>query len=527
MNQGRLWTIIAGIWIILIFLLNISYFASTDAYLGADVHYYVGLSHLVEKGIYDINPYFLEEKNIYPIGTNFILLFLSSQIDLSIQFIWRLYVPIFSLLFLIFLFLFVKRISNSVTASISTILISCWKEILWPDPGVRLFAWFILVVSLFLFTIYLQNKNKGILFLSQAFALFLLWIHTEIFIHLLIIYFVFFILKKTSILNRLIIKQKLDYNRTFLILTLLIFLGIMLFLTKSLLSFSEIGSALIYNEVPLSLFYPFGVISLFICILAIPPFLKILNQKKSDKELLVISIIFLISNSLFYFTHLWQFHHRYFSETGFIAIIILCALNIKGILQTQKRKVRKIFIIIMFFLIIISIYPRYEFMNYYTSQTQDNFQRFAPLLADIKNLTEFGSVIAIHPDSILNRYIPSYSERFVLGAVGTINKERQWEIITTGCVVIINKKNICEIRENKTRILFENFSEETLNLIRQDYKVDYILSEITSNITINLQKKSDLYENKTYLGGWVLFKLVPQNKTALKIPNTLFLAPIT
>lgn len=495
----------------LLFILNFSIFSISPHLIGADINYHLGLTNLVNSGIYKTNPYFLEEANLYPIGIHFTISLLSQIFNLPLFSLWGFYVPIFATLFLIFFFLFVRNLWGNLVALISSLLLFCWNQILWPDPSSHLYGWFILSVSLFVFSKFIKNKDKKALFLSILLMVFLFWVHTEIFIHLLIVYSAYFLIlgtAKTKRINKFKFKSKYQFDAKFLLALLLIIYALFFILIRVLIDSKGVGSGLIYNEIPLSLFYPFGIISLLICIMAVPSLLSSID-KKTKSDILVLSIAFLLTNSIFYFTYLWQVHHRYFSEVGFLGVIILASITLKNILRINNRKIRMGFLVIVLLFIALSIYPRYQFITNYSKQTEDSFLKNSPLLEWIKNNTEPFSVIAIYPEDILNRYVPGYSERFVLGAVGTITSERQWSVISTGCVTI-GKENICVSRENITRQLFDNFSSDNLKRTRDKYELDYILAKKGENITVQITDKD--YIEKLEYEDYILYSL--KNETS-------------
>lgn len=518
-KNKKYYILIISLIILLIFLLNLIPLSLSKYPVGADIHYHLALTNSLKNNNIFQNPLFYEETNIYPPLINLIILKISEITNISIYDLWRVYVPICSLFFIIIFFIFVKLLTNSnLVGILSVLFLSSWSQLIFSDISPRLLGWTFLVLSLIFLILHHSYKNITYLILFITSCILLLLIHIELFLHVLIILLFLFLIYKIKIIDRILalVKSNYDYvckesyfekssfNKMKLIVILGFYFFIFFIIILKVLKYQNIGESIIFNEIPLSLFYPFGIISFLIIILAIPSFFNLINAKKNFRNSLILSVIFLLSNSFFYFTHIWSLHHRYFGETAYLGVVILSAITFKELISSFKPFLKVISLILVIGFLIISLYPRYDFIVYYSPKTEMNIDFYYETLSAIKENTNLNDVILVHPEDMINRYIPSFSERYIFGGTGTISKSKQWSIIS-GCESL--RGNICEERLNYSKKFFEDPTNENLLEIKENYKIDYLLIQRSfgkrGELLQNIPNLIKIFENNKY----TLYKL--------------------
>ncbi|MBI3486022.1 hypothetical protein HY025_03685 [Candidatus Daviesbacteria bacterium] len=506
-----------------IFLMSLNLIPSTitNYMVGADVYYHVSLTRdIADTFNIRANPFFYQEQNFYYSIVYYFIAIISKLTNLDVKTIWLFLPAICAGLFIAFFYLFAKRFTgNSLSAVIASLFVLPLNQILWVDPSVRNFSYTFFAIFLFSFQSFLLFHKKRALAISIFFFLMTGASHPEIAIHIFIIMICFFMLIKWRFLKYLLSRVKdkfknaeivnfsnlplksLESFNTFLGLMFIIFF-LLVAKYSLLLNNYRIDKILIFNEIPLSVFQPIGIISLLVFLFApIAIFRSIKTSSVMDIFLLTISSLFL--SVIFYFSYAWVLYHRYFAETAYLAMAILSAEVIAGYQQNLKRLKRLGFLVLILFLVFLSIIPKYNFITTYATTTKNNLESRAGDFKLIQDHTEKGSVLFLSSDDQLNRYIPLYADRYIFAGSSMISKEHQWQVLSF-CNGPFAK--ICNIRLELSDDFFNYPSKDKLANIRGMYKIDYLLLKKTDLNQLNKFQSSDLriqnltlFQNENYL----------------------------
>ncbi len=514
----------------LLFSLNLIPIIKSTNLIGADIYYHAPMSRLVENTLnISKSPFFKEGTNYYFSITYYIVGFLSKITKLDLGTIWQLYSPTVSALFILVYFLFVFRIfKNMLVASLATLFIFPLRQILWEDPSIRNLSYLFLIIYLyFLSKISIQNLTiyKKIALVIAVFVI--LATHTEVGIHAIIITFFYLLISQFGNDTRLykliaFIKTKGDLMLSYLPtgglnlyifnnieFTFTIFLGFVVLLisgiTKILLQV-DYGNLTIFNEIPLSVLQPVGLVS-SICFLGVPYGLYNIIFRRYNKTKIILSVSLLFSTSIFYFTHLWIIYHRYFTETAYFGLSIIGALFWTDIIRQYPLIKRISFMTLMCVVVGFSILPKYNFITKYTRDTDRNINSYKSTFDLLSINTIQDSVIMVNPSDIINRYIPWYTNRYIFAGSGSISKNQQWQVLSF-CNGPFYAD--CKKRQDLSTAFFTEPSLQRLNDIRKTYEVDYLLVYKKDELTIQKISFSDInqyIERITDNNDYMLFSL--------------------
>ncbi len=498
--------------------LNYIVFASTRFLAGADVYYHAAMTSEILRGHpITSSPYFFEGKNYYYSIIYYIMAGLSKYGHIDLLQIWMVYyLAICSGIFFFFFYLFVKKITNNYfTSVIATLFVLPINQLIWTDPSIRNASYAFFIIFIYSFYSYMEKKEKKYLFLSLIFFALIASTHPEIAIHTTGILIAYLILAKTSISKFIqkylfLLSEKIrrkDINlpalnspRIFVILAFLYVLlleGNIYFIIKNY----AVGQVLIFNEVGLSLFQPLGIISFLVFILFPIGALKVLSSKNTA-NIIILSIASLGLTAVFYFTHLWIFYHRYFVETAYFAFAIFAAIALQQIASRLNNKYGFGFLFTLLFFLFLSLYPRYIFYVQYKERTNMDLSYKVEDFNMIKNHTNENDVIIINPGDMLNRYLPFYTSRYIFAGHNGITKEQQWHVLPF-CSGPYSKD--CNVRFDFSNRLFLSPSKGTVEEIKSNFKIDYLLVNKTNPEEVSRFEQSDIEltlvseDNKYYL----------------------------
>lgn len=273
----------------------------------------------------------------------------------------------------------------------------------------------------------------------------------------------------------------LDSGNTFAIL----FLLFSIILTQQIIYGSNTfpnEAMCIVNEVPFSLCQPIGIISI-LPFLLFPIGLANYVDLRKRTHILLLSIASLFLMTIFYFSHIWSLYHRYFAETAYIGIIAVACLCFY-ILPYKS----KFFWLSITLLLGLSITPKALFIGTYSQDTQILLASEQPTFNLIKQDTAPDSVILSRPSDIINRHIPFYTDRYIFGADDGLSLLSQWQVLSF-CNGPYSTD--CNRRIALADKFYNSPTTKTLNILKSNYEVDYllitntdpILPDITSNKT--------------------------------------------
>jgi hypothetical protein len=482
------------------YLLNIIPAIKTQYLVGADIYYHATLaSRIANFSSLFNNPIFIGEKNYYISLGYFLISFISRIGGFSIDVVIRYILPIFASIFLFFIYLFAKRLSKSVLAAfLAIIFILPFNQILWYDPSLRIISFGFFAIFLYSFQSAVIYKQK--IFILPASLCFLCTVasHPEIAIHALIIMITYICLASFIKIRNLLTKsflglENLSFHlpgyyslegllnyRSFLVL-IVIYLILLQNKISFLINNYSITNIMVVNEISFSALQPIGPISLIVFLFLPFSVIKcLLRPNKSNILLLSISLLFLFS--IFYFTHLWIFYHRYFTETAYIGLAISAAIIIANIYNRYLSKYWMLFTLAIGGFLVLSLLPKYKFIDNYSDSVHARLINYSQDLSLIKSNTVHNSVIVIFPDDMINRYVPFYTQRYIYAGSNTINKEHQWQVLSF-CNGPFNE--VCTNRLAMADQFFNSPSHVTLSKLKGAYQADYLLvnkSETNSSL---------------------------------------------
>ncbi|MEA2715235.1 MAG: hypothetical protein QOG91_263, partial [Candidatus Parcubacteria bacterium] len=478
--------IIAGILGASILLLNLIPFFYSHYLVGADVYYHAALTKSIVSGhsLFG-NPFFLEERNYYYSVVYHLLALLSGFESANVEFVWFLVVPVSSLIFMFFFYLFAKRLLGSGSAAFfAALFIGTLNQILWTDPSIRNVSYAFMMVFFFAFQSYLLDKTRKKLAVAGAFFLLTIVSHPEIALHVIGIMCAYYLiskfLPKLTSLTRHKIRENADHgwmNATFLenrnALPVLVGL-FLLFSGSNILSTVEnypITQILVFNEWPLSVWNPIGISS-FVVFMFIPMGFMYVIRNKSPQNLFLLSISALLLTSVFLFSHIWIIYHRYFTETAYIGLSIVAMFAIKDVMRSYGFREKAYFQAVLLTFVIISLMPKLYFIYVSAKNTDVNLTAMSEDLRLIKDNTPADAVILFNPRDSLSRYVPFYAERYIVQGTDKITKEQQWQVLSF-CNGPFS--TTCSMRYALANRFFNDPSENNLKTIQAMYQADYLL----------------------------------------------------
>ncbi len=476
---------------------SLAFFSNESIVYGADTWYHISVSekYFSEKSI--TGEGIIENSTnhygpIYYIMNSITATVFSQNITTSINIIFFFFMFLVGLFF----YLFTKKITNLETALVSSIfyMVMIYGS---SEPVPNSLGRLLLIIICFFFI--LENK-------SSNFFLFLVYntliiTHYEMAAYPILFFLSYYILKKLvnkkkipSIIQKKIKsfssrtkKEMLSANSFFIFL---VFLGIFylsfyfqIFNLENpnptnwqLPSFvEEIPLNITYFFIiPLALLFPYAMYS------------YLLKSKKTEKQkLFLLSILILMSNSVFYYLNLFSFHHKYFSDFSFMIVVIpISTYWILSLLSSCEKK-KKIFLLILSLILLCVIGNlKYERQNSYTSDINNYRDKLLREFNFTPSEEENKTTIVINPCDYLNRYIITSENYYIYSANYAQNKKCQRNIITNFNSKL-EKYNFVNIdtRNELAYEFYETFSQESFENLEK-YPFDYIViskNEIAKN----------------------------------------------
>nr|MBA4405533.1 hypothetical protein [Nanoarchaeum sp.] len=482
--------------IILFSSINLIYVKLSDYPIGADVYFNAAISMNSFGEYNDAHPYF-KESNIFPYRPEAYSIFKLVNITLgsNLNDVWRFFPSIGIFIFLISLFAVIRKNFGDKVGFYSILFIGPLNQFMFNDSSPRLIAYILFVVIIGLIFNY-KRRLDLVPILALSFALF--FYHLEIFVQLILVLIFYFLLQKIKVSKEAYYINKTKLSKICLIVALLA----ILIITK-LMKFNQSGSLMVYNEIVFSIIYPVGIISFVVGIF----FITSITQKEflTKKDKIILSIILLSLNSVLYFSYLWGFHHRYFTETAYIGMSIFAAQYLSTSTSSMNKKLKLFFVISIILITMLSIIPRLDYSISYSKNINgvlNNKQEVLNELSKISNESD-GQVILANPQDYINRYIPFYTNFFVF--TGLTNENIS---ILTFCGNFGLMNETCRERERLGYEFFESPTKETIQKIREKYDIDYIISLKEYNTTIIDNATFEMvYENEKY----VIYKIENEN----------------
>lgn len=503
--------IVACVFGLFLLSLNMIPLVMSHYLIGADIYYHATLAKtMTHSASFFQNPFFLEDKNYYYSIVYFLISWSARLTHLNVNQVWSITSALSSSIFIFFFYLFSKKnLGTTVGAIISVLFILPFNQILWYDPSLKIYSYTFFIIFLYFFQNYILSKKRLLLATSLPFLALTAASHPEIAIHSFVIVIVFSFISnpKTSailsswfappltwisgIFSRLsggffYIKNFKSYRSLLILLS--IYLIILVKFYFYVLDNFPISKILIFNEIPLSIFQPVGIISFLIFIFLPLGLIRLFrNPSPANKLLLSISSLYLMV--FFYFTYLWKFYHHYFPETAYFALAIIASGIVVDILKKVSRNLRLIFFSIILSFFILSLIPRYFFIINYTESIDSLLSSQQSDIDYIKKMTPSGSVVMLPSDDMLNRYLPYYSGRYIFDGSSFISKEHQWKVIST-CSGPFSTQ--CDQRMSLADNFFNSPDRSKINRIKQNYRVDYIFVSKSDNPKLADTLKSNL-----------------------------------
>jgi hypothetical protein len=500
-----------------LFILNLIPMMLSRYLVGADVYYHAAKTQTISNGesIFT-NPFFLNANNYYYSIVYYILSYASRLTNLSLNTIWFLYVPVCSFFIGVIFYLFSRNVTRSViSASISTAAMVLLSQFLWVDPSVRTLS-YLFSAGFFLFFVWFISSGKKYLFIPVG----LLWIlaiatHPEIAIHMTVISLVYVVLSliikldsfkdfidviTEHVIRKGVYFQQLDKPVVLIILLVTTLLLLCQFIIFALQNY-PVTQNLNFNEIPLSLFMPVGIISIVVFLFAISGIPQLVSRIHNRLDRFILSILSLALTGVFYFTLLWQLYHRYFFETAYFALALIAGITIYKVFLLMNKKLKFAFFLVLASFVLLSIVPRVKFIYTYSRATDNSLAQRQTDFELIKNNSLQNDIIMINPENIINRYIPFYGERRIMAGSSIISKDQQWQVLSF-CNGPFS--SACDPRDKISSEFFTSPNWNKLMEIISSYKVDYLLitklqsKELDSFTNSNLNNLKPVAENEHY-----------------------------
>lgn len=492
--------------------------------VGMDVYYHAALTETIKNGKSPFNsPLFYEGTNCYTPFVYYIIIKISDVANISTLNLWRFYPAVISPLVIISLFYLSKYLTKSYISGILTVIfVLPWYTILLTDPSPRLFAVFLLLLSLLFFSKGLNENRK---YLIISWVLFILtWLsHIEIGVHITIVIFASLVFLKyfqniQQISNRVLnitgkkttaikltkkeficLGNKNSVEMKFSILLILYTVILSSFIIKALNDYG-IRNLGIFNEIALSFLVPIGSISFIVFLFALPSFVIVIKHRTVENSI-ILSLLFLYTSVLFYFTLQWQFYHRYFAEVAYIGLSILAAVIIPTFRNTKIKNILILSIIILF---LFSIIPRIEFTMQYTPVFERSIDNKIEILNFIKKI-DGDVVILANPDDIINRYIPAITGKYIFSGRMKIDQKQQWTVIPSTFIA----QSAQEDALRRVELAYGYFNGSVaLDEILKKYRITHVLINENNNINTQLENSINL-DIIARKDGYILMQINP------------------
>ncbi len=498
---------IAIIFSLLIFAINLIPTIKSGNLIGADIYYHAPMTRIIKdsNNIFQ-NPFFKEGTNYYLSSVYYVISLASVVASQEVSTIWRYYPPVASSIFIFIYFVFILRIFKStVIASIATLFIVPFYQIMLADPSIRTMSYLLLMVYLLILSFFSLEKISKIGILSLlSVNLFILTMHTEIGIHSLLITFLYFSSHRLNpqikfLLNK--VRGIIDLNKLpstiydfyFLknpITSIILLMGyatLIIINISNVMSYTSYGNLNSFNEIPLSLIQPIGPIS-FLCFIGLPYGIFNGVYRRGDKDRIILSLFLLSLTGIFYFTHTWVIYHRYLTETAYLGIAAISSFFWLELITKHSSLQRIIIIVILLTITGYSLLPKYTFITQYVTNTDKSIDYYSNTLTLISNNSDLNSVILASPDDIINRYIPWFTRRYIFSGASIISRGQQWQVLPFCSGPFYQD---CKNRQDLSRTFFQNPSKKNLIEIRANYRVDDLLINKKETYKIeNLVKES-------------------------------------
>jgi hypothetical protein len=454
-QNSKLIFLILLVTLFLVFILNLIPFFNSEFLVGADVYYASSRIQLVMtsgnilespffKGVMDMN---------YPPLYFIISSFFIRVLNISVQTYLFIFSSIYSVLFLISLFYFVKKIFSSNTVALfSVIFASVWDKIIFPGIGPKNLA----LIFLSLFLIFLSLKKGKLRTFLILFSLVLTFLthYLYFFSELLILFFIFIVSKfnwrfplSPSGEEK---ARKEDYG-----ILVLFFLLVLLsfFLIYSILNLPDVNSkhllVNLYPEIPIAFFNRVGLMSIFSFIFFPISFLIFIKSRIDiEKKLILSGVLLLLLNSLFYYLNLFTFHFSILSEIAFVfGVLPIFSYFIYFLLTNLRKEYRILLVLILFIFLALTLSIQLEYSLNYSKGIDNLISDFSDEFQSIRENTPPGSIILTDPCDFIVRYIPHYTQRYVFSGeyTGKGNCSRR---VLTFCGSDVFGVYDCDLRNN-------------------------------------------------------------------------------
>jgi hypothetical protein len=498
-KNKKLIYIILFLFLFLILFMNYIPYFNSKYLVGADVYYSSSkIQKILDGNSFSSMPYFFDVSDWnYPPFYFSLFSFISNFTGLSVADSLIIFSPIFSVIFLMSIFCFSRKIFDSYFAALlSVIFTSLWDKVLFHAIGPKNIA--IIYLSFFLISILGTNKKRNYLLAVFFLIVTFLTHYLYFFIELIILIFSLILSRLKILFKKNTPAKKEDFVPQSFFLKISLIFSLLFYLTYSIFSkfssnwFSRVISY--YPEIPVSLFNRLSLVSVILLILFPVSLICFLKSKApNNKKIIILSISLLILNSTFYFLNFFIFHSSIFSEIFFIfSVIPITSILISKLIFLQNSKFARIFsIIIIFALFIIGSYVPFSYHKNYSQGIQKTILGYENDLQFIKTNTNPNSIILIDPCDYLNRYLPHFTGRYVFSG-HYLGKGKCSRRILTVCGS--DKFGIyrCDLRNNLSQDFFENPSNEKINNMGSIFGLDFVMLHVSSNNTDKFDKISSI-----------------------------------
>jgi len=275
-------------------------------------------------------------------------------------------------------------------------------------------------------------------------------------------------------------------------------------------SFGSFGVDL-FSEVGLAATSSWGFPSLLLGPLVVLAPWLVLSKGTSRFECALAAGACVFAVVAFYFAHSWSVYHRYFPELALIPAAALFALHLPRFVGRRGAVVALAFLLMSTAVLLV---PRERDQLNLAADVTNRLQVRAGILEAIKGL-DGDAVVLVHPDEILNRYIPPMTGRYIFCATIGVTKERQFEVVSKPAAVAAR----VQVRDGLALAFFADPSNETLAPMRDAYKLDAIVllkSQGNATAVANRLGATVDYQDSTYS----LLRLPPKQEATVSTEAT-------
>lgn len=491
----------------LVLILNFVPFFNSDHLVGADVYYASSKIQGVLKGssLFE-SPYFKGVTDLNYPPVYFILNTVISLIsNLSVTSVLFIFSPFYSVLFLLSIFYFATRVFNSKIVGIFSVLfVAIWDKVLFPASGPKNIA--IIFLAIFLISLTIESKKLRYT-LSLVFLMATFFTHLVYFVIEILVVFFFIIITKLTFnptVDNTSYKNELNL-KSVLLFIFVIFAAV--YFSYSLIKGSggDWQNFLVtdYSEIPLALFNRTGLISILSLIfLPVSLFVFMKASVKKENKMLVLAILLLSINSLFYYTNLFIFHSSIVSEISFVFGIaplfaFFCAFLFHNV---YNRKLKALFIVALMSFLFLNTSVQLGYFDSYSRGINSLVNGYTDEFDLIKENTSKNAVILVYPCDYLARYVSPYTGRYIFSGE-YLGKGMCTKRIVTVCGSDRFNLYNCDLRNELNYKLFGNPSEKTLTEIGYRFEVDYLLinkEDPNSEMFKNIKSLRAVGETKDY-----------------------------